>query len=207
MKDKSKIFIVASVLLFIILATGVNLGITLDSELWIYNFVVRYMSPGLTNVLKVITNLGSAIPIIIFCVVLFIIPKSRKTIAFPVSITLIVSTILNSILKNLFLRERPNILRLVQESSYSFPSGHSMSSAALYTILILVTLKYIENNYKRNILCVFFACMPIIIGLSRIYLGVHYAGDVLGGWLLGSSVAVLVYSLWYKEEKYKLKYK
>lgn len=207
MKDKSKIFIIVSVLLFIVLATGVNLGVTLDSELWIYNFVVKYMSPGLTNVLKFITNLGSAIPIIIFCVVLFIIPKSRTTIAFPISITLIVSTILNSILKNLFLRERPNILRLVQESSYSFPSGHSMSSAALYTILILVTLKYIENNYKRNILCVFFACMPIITGLSRIYLGVHYAGDVLGGWLLGASVAVLVYSLWYKEEEYKFKYK
>lgn len=207
MKDKSKIFIVTAVLLFVILAIGVNLGITLDSELWVYNFIVQYMSPGLTNVLKFITNLGSAIPIITFCIVLFIIPKSRKAIAVPVSITLIVSTILNSILKNLFLRERPNILRLVQESSYSFPSGHSMSSAALYTILILLTLKYIENKYKRNILCVIFAFMPVITGLSRIYLGVHYAGDVLGGWLLGASIAVLVYSLWYKEGNYKFKYK
>lgn len=196
MKRKEVWLVILPLILFVLLAISVGAGITVGFEVWAYNETIEHMSPILTSIVKIITHIGDASCVITFCLLLIALPKSRKTIAFPVSVTVIVSTILNVLLKNLFTRARPDILRLINEMSYSFPSGHAMNNAALYTILILMIFRFIEipsRKYTLSALCV---VLNFSIGLSRIYLGVHYAGDVLGGWLIGFAVAVLVDFFW-----------
>lgn len=195
-------------ILFVMLAFFVEAGITVNFEGWAYSEAVEKMSPELTSVIKRITHLGDSPVVILFCLLLFAIPKSRKSIALPVSVTVIVSSIINVLLKNVFARERPNILRLINETSYSFPSGHAMINSALYSMLILLVFKYIKRRrikYSLSSLCIL---LVTAIGYSRIYLGVHYAGDVLGGWLIGFSLAVLIFLireslLSYREAKQK----
>ena len=194
---KRRIFLVTvPILLFAMLAICIHAGITVNFEGWAYSESVEHMSPFETSVVKGITHLGDSITVILFCLLLFIIPKTRKTIALPVSITVISSGVFNIILKNIFTRERPNILRLINETSYSFPSGHAMINASLYTMLILLIFKFIQNVPKKITLSVICLALTIAIGISRVYLGVHYAGDILGGWLIGFAISVFIYFIW-----------
>lgn len=196
MKKRNMWLVVVPVFLFILLAIGVMADITVTVEGLVYSESVEHMSPLVTNILKGITHIGDSVVIFGFCLLLIVLPKSRNTIALPVSIAVILSSILNYTLKNIFSRERPNILRLISETSYSFPSGHAMINASFYTMLILLILKFVQNKPKQIVLSAICMALTIAIGFSRIYLGVHYAGDVLGGWLIGFALSVFVYSIW-----------
>ena len=196
MNKRNLWLIVVPIILFAILAVSVTIGISVNFEGWAYNGSVAHMSPILTGIVKAVTHIGDSAPVISFCLLLIVIPKSRKTIALPVSAAVILSAILNVVLKNIFSRERPDILRLINETSYSFPSGHAMINASLYTMLILLIFKFIKNKPKKIAISVVCMILTIAIGCSRIYLGVHYAGDVLGGWLIGFALSVLIYSIW-----------
>jgi undecaprenyl-diphosphatase len=193
MNKKNIWFVVLPLILFAMLAICVRAGITVNFEGWAYSEAVEAMSPMLTSIVKVITHIGDTVVVIIFCLLLVAIPKSRKTIALPVSITVILSTVLNVVLKNIFTRERPDILQLINETSYSFPSGHAMINASLYTMLILLIFKYIKNTARRILLSAACVALTIAIGYSRVYLGVHYAADILGGWLIGFAISVFIY--------------
>ncbi len=196
MKKRWVWLIAASVVLFILLAISLRAGIMVGFEGWAYSKAVARMSPVMTDITIVITHFGDWAVVIAFCLVLMAIPKTRKTIALPVSASVIISLLLNIALKNIFVRERPDILRLINETSYSFPSGHAMVSASLYTMLLLLVFKYIKKQPLRLILSVVCLLMVVAIGFSRVYLGVHYAGDVIGGWFIGFAVSVIVYSVW-----------
>lgn len=76
---------------------------------------------------------------------------------------------------------------------YSFPSGHSMVSMAFYGLLIYLIWKNCANPKLRNSLCFFLALLIPLIGLSRVYLGVHYASDVIGGFVV-SLVYLIVFT-------------
>ncbi len=196
MNKKNLWLIAVPLILFTMLAICIRAGITVNFEGWAYNESIEHMSPIFTKIVKAITHIGDSVILIIFCLLLFVIPKSRKTIALPISVTVILSMILDVTLKSIFARERPDILRLINETSYSFPSGHAMNNAALYTILILLIFKLIKNKPLKITLAVVCITLTIAIGYSRIYLGVHYAGDVLGGWLLGPAVSIFIYLTW-----------
>lgn len=196
MNKRTLWLMIVPIILFAMLAVCVRAGITVDFEGWAYNESIEHMSSLLTNIVKGITHIGDTASVILICLLLIAVPKTRRTIALPVSVTVIISAILNTALKNIFARERPDILRLINETSYSFPSGHAMNNAALYTMLILLISKYIQNRPLRIILSIAFAVITVAIGFSRVYLGVHYAGDVLGGWLIGFVVSLLVYYIW-----------
>ena len=97
---------------------------------------------------------------------------------------------MNLLLKNIFARPRPNELRRIEETGYSFPSGHAMASTAVYGLLIYILYKEIKNKKIRNIACTLLAILIFIIDMSRIYVGVHYVSDVIAGTCL--SVAYLI---------------
>lgn len=189
-------FAIAPVILFAILALLIRMSILSGFEEWVYGKAAEIMSPALTSIMKSITHIGDASSVIAFCLLLFIVPKTRKTAAMPVSSALVTSVVFNETLKQIFARSRPDILRLISETGYSFPSGHAMNNATLYTMLILLISRYIHNNRLKMMLSSICVVLAAMIGCSRIYLGVHYAGDVLGGWLLGFALSVLVYSMW-----------
>ena len=193
--------IVVPALLFLLLAAFIHAGLTNGIEGWVYGEAVERMSPALTRLVKGITHLGDAGTVIIFCLALFVIPKSRRTIALPVAVSVLVSTGLNQVLKRIFARERPDILRLIVETSFSFPSGHAMTNSAMYTMLILLIFRYVQSPGKRLLLSLPCLLLILAIGLSRVYLGVHYAGDILGGWLLGFASAMGVYFFFPPERK------
>ena len=184
------------VILFALLAICIGAGITVRFEGWAYSEAVERMSPRMTGIIKTITHLGDSASVILFCLLLIALTKTRKTIALPVSVAVILSTILNFVMKNIFARERPDILRLINETSYSFPSGHAMINASLYTMLALLTWEFVHNTTRKAVLTAGCIALPLAIGFSRIYLGVHYAGDILGGWLIGFAISIFVYFIW-----------
>lgn len=191
--------IIVPLLLFILLSVCITAGITHGFENWAYAEAVEDMSPGETLVMKTATHLGDSYAVIVFCLLLLIIPKARRTIALPVSIAVILSLLLNVVLKIAFSRERPDVLRMINETSYSFPSGHSMINSSLYTMLALLTLKFVKRLRTKLVLLAVCIIVPVCIGFTRLYLGVHYAGDIIGGWIIGFAVSVFVYYVWKRE--------
>ena len=103
-------------------------------------------------------------------------------------------TVLNQLLKRILQRPRPTEFRIIEETGYSFPSGHSMVSMAFYGYLIYLIYKYVKNKYVKWILIALLSILICTIGVSRIYLGVHYTSDVLGGFLVSISYLILFIS-------------
>ncbi len=193
MKKRDFAFIITLLSLFAFIVVMLETGKIVGIENFVYNNICLYMNPIFTIIVKIITNIGGPVIIAIICLVLCVLHQTRIKYGIPVVITVTLSFILNTILKYIFARQRPSVLRLVNETSYSFPSGHSMINAALYTIIILLLLKNADKKGKRIIASISLAVLFVIIGLSRVYLGVHYFGDVLAGWVLGVLVAFVVY--------------
>lgn len=198
---KKILLIVIPIILFAFLALYIQAGYSIRFENWVYAEAVEHMNPFLTNIIRIITHLGDPIIVISITILLVIIPKTRKKVGYPMAAAVIVSEALNLILKEIFARERPNILQLVNETTYSFPSGHAMINTTVYTMLGIFAIKYIRSKKIKIPVIIMCIIMPLIISFSRVYLGVHYAGDVLGGMLLGFAVTVFIYALLKKEEK------
>lgn len=195
MSKKNILLTVMAIILFFWLAIAIEADYLAGFESWVYNESTEHMSPWLTSFLIVITNIGGPIGIAIVCCFIFLVPRVRNKVGIPVSLSIATSFGLNVILKRCFARERPDILRLVSESSFSFPSGHAMVNMALYAILVIYTFKLVENKKIKYILITIMSCLVASIGFTRVYLGVHYAGDILGGWLLGFVVSMIVYMI------------
>jgi undecaprenyl-diphosphatase len=196
MNKRNVWFAVVPILLFIVLAVCIEADIATNFEGWVYHEAVEHMSPFLTAFLKGITHLGDPAAITILCLITFLVPKLRRTIALPTSTAVIVSAVINIILKQIFARNRPNILQLISETGYSFPSGHAMVTAAFYFMLIFMVFRYVKSDTNKIIFSTLCILMVVTIGISRVYLGVHFAGDVLGGWLFGFAVSYTVYLIW-----------
>ena len=203
MKEKSKEFIIKNfkwIILFICLIGFLALaedvfhkeimkGDIIGYKI-ISTFLISYFT---TPIAKFITNFGGAIFLIILTITLFILIKNKK-IGLSIILNLIVITGLNQILKYILQRPRPTEYRLIEETGFSFPSGHSMVSMAFYGYLIYLICKYVKNKDLKWISIVLLSILICSIGISRIYLGVHYTSDVLGGFLISLSY-LIVYTL------------
>jgi undecaprenyl-diphosphatase len=154
----------------------------------IIDFIYTLRSPAMNTSMIVITEFGGDILIIIAAVVLIglIIKKhSKEAILFWFLATF--GTILNQLLKNIYQRPRPDNLPIMILTSYSFPSGHSMISFIFYLSLAYFTYNHLKNKKIGIILGVLFSILVLSIGISRIYLGVHYPSDVIAGYAAGLS--------------------
>ena len=143
-----------------------------------------------TPIAKFITNLGGAIFLIVLTVLLFILIKNKK-IGASILGNLVIVTALNQLLKFILHRPRPTEYRIIEAIGYSFPSGHSMVSMAFYGYLMYLAYKYIKNKYLKWTIIIVLSLLICLIGISRIYLGVHYTSDVLGGFLISISYLVI----------------
>lgn len=157
----------------------------------IYNFIHNFNNPILTFIFKVITFLSSGPVLIVFSVFLFFLFRNKKFGIISL-INLIFIVILNNVLKLFFSRPRPIEWMLIEENGYSFPSGHAMVSMAFYGMLIyLIWQTTIKLKYKK-IFTIMFGLLIILVGLSRIYLGVHYPSDILAGFSLSLSYLIII---------------
>ena len=203
MKEKTKEFIVKNfkwIILFICLIGFLSLAEDVFHKEIMKGDIIGYkiistflISDFTTPIAKFITNFGGAIFLIILTITLFILIKNKK-IGLSIILNLIVITGLNQILKYILQRPRPTEYRLIEETGFSFPSGHSMVSMAFYGYLIYLIYKYVKNKDLKWISIVLLSILICSIGISRIYLGVHYTSDVLGGFLISLSY-LIVYTL------------
>ena len=159
-----------------------------------YNLISNIINPSITPIAIVITSIGGAIVIAALAIDVLILVKNRK-ISFSIILNLVIATILNIILKNIVQRPRQYEYRLITETGYSFPSGHSMVSMAFYGYFIYLTFKYLKNKKLKVLLITFLSILIILIGITRIYLGVHYTSDVIAGFLISICYLIIYTSL------------
>lgn len=189
-KNYKFIILLICIIIFLAIIEDVFEKETMTIDLIIYEIIVKNMRTDmLTSIFKIITNLGGAYCLIIIAILSAVFIKDKK-IAISVPINLIIITILNLVLKNIVERPRPEGYRLITETGYSFPSGHSMISAAFYGLIIYFIWKNVKNRKLKYIFSLLLGLLIALIGISRIYLGVHYASDVIGGFSI--SIAYLI---------------
>ena len=178
-------------ILFLALAEDVFNHEIMNGDIIGYKFVSTYIiRNSLTPIIKIITWFGSATCLLSLTLLLFITIKNKKT-SLLIGINLVTITILNQLLKFVLQRPRPTEFKIINETGYSFPSGHSMISMAFYGFLIYLIYKNVKNKYLKTFLISFLSILIIMIGISRIYLGVHYTSDVCAGFLVSISYLVL----------------
>lgn len=186
---KKKYLFIIPLCLFIIDYLLIQFQIVQPIDWVVYHLVQNLKCDFMTSFFKLCSNLGSTWFYVIL-VLLLVIFKNKKDIW--VGIHLLIIQGINRFIKAFVKRARPpQIYHLVKETNYSFPSGHSMSAMAGYGLLIIEVQK--SSLKYKTIIKVFLAIMIFLIGLSRIYLGVHYFSDVIGGFLLSLSYLLFIY--------------
>jgi len=161
----------------------------------VYNSLSNLVKSGkYTNIFKIITNLGGVIFLISLSVLLLIILKNKK-ISFYIILNLGIAFLVNHTIKLILQRPRPTGYNLIEENGYSFPSGHSMISMAFYGFLIYLIFKKIKDKVLKYLLITLLSIVILSVGLSRIYLGVHYASDVLAGFIIGLCYLIIFTSI------------
>jgi len=189
MQNKRWTIVAMSIIIFIFLAENILKKEIFEFDNTIYRFLVEHRTNYLNIIFKFITQFGSAFCLTVISILCIIFIKNKKyKITIPLNLCVIGT--LNFIMKNIFDRPRPNELRIIEESGFSFPSGHSMVSMAFYGYFIYIIYKNIQSKKLRNLLCGFLILLIILIGLSRVYLGVHYVSDVIAG--ICFSIAYLI---------------
>ncbi len=166
-----------------------------------YNLINKISSSPMTTFFKLVTRLVSGYFLIPICIIVLLFVKNRKFF-YLISLNLINTTIINRLLKLLFARERPVGIAIIEETGYSFPSGHSMASLSFYGLLIYIVYHSKLPILWKRILIIILITIVVLIGISRIYLGVHYTSDVIGGFCLSLSYLIVFTFL---SSKYLLK--
>lgn len=190
-KQKTPIIITLLLIFITIITIKVLQNKTLTIDYFAYNLLVTNLrNPPLTKIMKFITSLSNTPVIIVIAIILILLIKNKK-VALTIPINLLLIATINQILKLIFQRPRPTGYRLLEIGGYSFPSGHAMASTAFYGLLIYLAYKYIENKKLKIFLITINALIIILVGISRIYLGVHYCSDVLVG--TSTSIIYLIF--------------
>lgn len=184
----------ASAGLFIVLAVAVVLGWTSSVDIAVLKAVHAMASPAFDAIVLVLTNFGKPVVAAAVAVILAAVLFAQKRVqpAVIMACGVLGSGLVAYIVKLLVERTRPDLWTwLVTETGYSFPSGHATASAAL--VLCGIVLLW-HAKWRRTALVVggvYVAC----IAFTRLYLGVHYPSDILGGWLLSFAWVTAVVAL------------
>lgn len=200
-----KINIIIIVVLAILLVMEVilvknNSFIPIDN--YIYNNISKFINPFNTAIFKFFSFFGSEIFIIGLFILILVKEKSRG-IGFIFILGM--SLLLNQGLKLVIGRDRPNINQIVNETSYSFPSGHTMIATTIVGVLIYNIWHNSKNKLSKKVfLSTILIVFALMIMLSRIYLGVHYFSDILGG--ITTALLLLAIVHYYYAFKYKVPY-
>ncbi len=204
-KNKKIIIATISILIFLLVLKDVcTYEITYYDNAAYDIFVDSMRNDTLTFIMKLITAFGSVIVLLSILFVMFLLYKNKKDTMYA-SINVLVIFIINSLLKFLVGRPRPSGYNLINENNYSFPSGHSMISTAFYGFLIYLVYKNVKDKREKYTLITLLFILIILICISRIYLGVHYLSDTLGGFFFSIAYLMIFVSLIPKTTKRKVK--
>lgn len=180
-KNVRTLLLLGAALVFVVLLGEVAEGEMMRLDALAYGFFVEHLrSDALTPVMEGFTTLGTVVVLLVMTAVIAALAPGKAP-GWCVSINLAGVTLLNLLLKEIVQRPRPEGFRLVAETGYSFPSGHSMVAMAFFGLLIWMVWHHHRRDAMRVVWCVVFGFVIVMVGVSRIYLGVHYASDVIAG--------------------------
>lgn len=203
------IFVFGSALIaFIFIARKVFLNHTQAFDERAFSFIAAHVSNIHTNIMEFFTFLGThtfLIPVNLLLTAWFLFVKNRRWNSIKIPAIALSSLLLMFLLKLMFHRERPLTPLLQAARGFSFPSGHALMSVTFYGLLIFIVWQNITQVWFRWLLSIMLGLLILTIGLSRVYLRVHYASDVLAGFCVG--IVWLLLSLWILDriEKYSNK--
>ena len=196
--NKYIIFITIAFIIFLLVLKDVFQYEVTSYDNWAHDvFVDALRSDKMTLLMKFITSFGSLFVLCIILLILMLFYKNKRMI-YLIMINTILITIINDFLKFIIHRPRPNGYRLIKESNYSFPSGHSMLSTIFYGFLNYNNYNEIKNKKLKYFLIILLSFLIIMICISRIYLGVHYLSDTIAGFTL--SLVYLMIFISFKNE-------
>jgi len=197
-----------SVIAFLWLADEVFEGSTGYFDNYVREAIHAVAGPALTALMFFITALGSApvlVPLGICIGVVFIYLRWKRAVVL-FAVTMAGDLILDFILKITFQRLRPEaFFDYPLPSSYSFPSGHSIAALCFYGILAWLVTARLKNNLLKIAVWILAIALILLIGISRIYLGVHYPSDVIAGYLTAVVwvVTVALGDFWFGRRRVK----
>jgi undecaprenyl-diphosphatase len=167
---------------------------------FVYKYVTYFKNDFFTTIFKFLSFLAST-TFLLFVTVFIMIFIKKRNFGFYVGLNILLCFLLNQCTKLIFTRARPELINLIDENGYSFPSGHSMVSLAFYGFFVYVIFHKRYSKLKKVLLSLPFCLLVFLIGISRIYLGVHYASDVLAGFALSMAYLIIYVKLFYKKIK------
>lgn len=194
------IILVISLLVFFYLVRAVNSNAIKVFDETVYNAVKVFISPGMTKAVRVITEFGNYTVMIPVIIVFYLFNKDKSFNRY-FTINLVAIFASNFLVKSIIQRQRPIDINLIIEKGFSFPSGHSMVSFAFYGFIIYYIYCSHLSKMWKGIIIGTLILLILLIGFSRIYLGVHYASDVIGGFVLSLVYLIIFIKYIYKSEK------
>lgn len=212
MKDKKfviKLSILIPLVLFLIISVYLDASYIVSIDNWIYSIIHHIRNVVVNNIFLIITLFGQTLTIVTIIFALWFLPN-RKQLALPLTLCMLLSSGLNTIIKLFVNRARPvgefvgNLFfNYSFPTSSSFPSGHSQAGIVFYYVLItfLISELNITNKKAKCGLKAGAITLAMLIGFSRIVLGVHFFTDVLTGLLLGWLV-IIIFEKVYAKIKY-----
>ncbi len=193
------IIIGGALLCFAYVAYGIASGGVIAFDDRITQWVYDHRTPLLNSIWIPITYLGNWQTVTLLGILLLICRGTRRNIGIPFAVISLSSTILYKVVKSVFERPRPDVaVRIIEQGGFSFPSGHSMNGIVCFGILIYLIRRYCRNRKLADGLTVFLIILITAIGFSRVYVGVHYPTDIMGGWSLGTAYLLTVICIFEK---------
>lgn len=197
-KNKDLAFYILILIALIVFVVGLNAFVELTKQMQgnaltnfdrtITDFVISFRTPQRNRFFQFISNVGDIYGYLVatFLVTFYLFFKLRSwKFIFQLLAVIIISGLSNLALKEVINRARPTIEHLVTVETLSYPSGHAMSAMSFYGFLIYLTFQIKMSRWFRGFLCALFLFIILSIGVSRIYLGVHFPSDVAGGFIAG----------------------
>ena len=179
-REKKLLYILGFVFLFLIIMIKVKSILYIDNLF--FKYINIYKTDKVSTIMKYITSMGDA-KVLIGLALTSILVLKDKLLSLSINLNLFLISTLNYLIKLIITRPRPNISSIIKVSGYSFPSGHAATSLAFYGFIIYLIYKNVNNKHLKAILISFICLLIILVGVSRIYLNVHYFSDVMGGYI------------------------
>lgn len=193
-KNIKWIFFAIALVMFVVLCILVEFRNDIFIDSAVYKILSKGISDNMTSVIKIFTFLGSAVAVISITVLALIFIKNKKYPLF-MALDLVIITLLQLILKNCFARNRPVDINLIEETGYSFPSGHSLTAFAFYGLIIYFIYTSNMSLKAKKIMITVLVLLILLVGISRIYLGVHFFTDVLGAFSFSAMYLIIYISI------------
>ena len=192
-------YTIALIVALLLVVFGINIFVELtevlstetlasyDTE--ITNFILSHRSPLFTEYFTFITHVGDVygyLAVLLSSAIVSLEIFKRWKYMVQITLVLFLSALSNVVLKRVINRARPDIEHLVAVETLSYPSGHAMSAMAFYGFLIYLFYRFKMNKYLKFGTILLLTLLILSIGLSRIYLGVHFPSDIAGGFIAGA---------------------